>query len=44
VVEIVAIGVVDDVLADGDELAPQEEVVDSAPVILGIDDGNDGGG
>ena len=32
------IGLVDDVLADGDELAPQIEVVDGAAVILGIDD------
>ncbi len=38
IVEIVVERLVDDVLADGDQLAPQIEVVDRAPVMLGIDD------
>ena len=38
VVEILAEGVVDDVLADHDQLAAQVKVVDVAAVILGIDD------
>jgi hypothetical protein len=36
--------VVDHVLADADELAAEEEVVDGAPVVLGVDDGDDRGG
>src|SRR6185312_7037611 len=43
-VEIVAKGFVDDVLADGDELAAEMEVVDGAAVILGVDNGYHRGG
>jgi len=42
--EIVAIGVVDDILADGDELAAQIEVVNGAAIVLGIENGDDRGG
>src|SRR6185437_6662542 len=43
-VEIVLIGLVDHILADGDELAAQEEVVDGAAVILSNDDRDHRGG
>ena len=39
-VHLVVVGLVDDVLAEGDELAPEVEVVDRAGVILGVDDGH----
>src|SRR5688572_15746464 len=42
--EVVLVGVVDDGLADVDELAADEEVVDRAAVVLGVDDRDDVGG
>ena len=39
-VDLVVVGLVDDVLAEGDELAPEIEVVDRAGVVLGVDDGH----
>ena len=38
IVEIVLERLVDDVLTDRDQLAPQIEIVDRAPVMLGVDD------
>ena len=43
IVEVVDEGLVDDVLAEVDQLAAQEQVVDRVAVVLGIDDGDDGG-
>ena len=38
VVDGAVVGAVDDVLADHDELAADREVVDRAPVVVGVDD------
>ena len=38
------VGEVDHVLADGDQVAADREVIDGAPVVLGIDDGRRFGG
>ena len=43
-VEVVGMGGIDHLLADIDQLAAQMEIVDRAPVVLGIDDGDDGAG
>jgi len=40
-VEVVGEGLVDDLLAEVDEFAAQEEVVDGVAVVLGVDDGDD---
>ena len=37
-------GGIDHLLAEIDQLAAQEQVVDRVAVVLGIDDGDDGGG
>jgi hypothetical protein len=39
--DVVLVGAVDDFLADGDELSAQMQVVNRAPVILGVDDRDD---
>jgi len=41
-VERTVVGVVHHLLADGDQRAPQRQVVDRPPVVLGIDDGHGG--
>ncbi len=41
VVQVVLEGVVDHILAQGDELAPEIKVVDGAAVVLGVDDGHE---
>ena len=38
------VGDVDDLLADRDELAPEREVIDAAPVVVGVDDRRGFGG
>ncbi len=44
IVEILAERVVDDVLADRDQLSPEKQVIDVAPIILGVDDRDRGAG